>query len=266
VQDVYKKCTRMGIHERHPYAGELVFTAFSGSHQDAINKGIAALDPTPGAQWEVPYLPIDPKDIGRTYEAIIRINSQSGKGGVAYIMESEYGFQLPKEMRVEFGRHINALADASGEELPPREIYQAFEREYLRRTAPFALQGFRTEEISGDEVEGMAHITIDGEAHKVSARGNGPIDAFVRALNQAGLADFKVHSYAEHSLDEGAEARAVAYIQIQVASGEMFFGAAIATDIKMASIKAVLSALNRAHEAGAVSAKANTAERVTSQI
>ncbi|GCE45929.1 2-isopropylmalate synthase [Thermosporothrix hazakensis] len=249
VAEVYKRCTRMDIHDRHPYAGSLVFTAFSGSHQDAINKGMAALDPTPGALWEVPYLPIDPKDIGCSYEAIIRINSQSGKGGVAYIMESEYGFQLPKEMRIEFGKAINAIADERGEELQPQEIYQAFEREYLQRTSPFKLEGFHSEEITdgagNTTVECIARISVDGNDREIRGQGNGPIDAFVRAINEAKLADFKLVSYSEHSLDEGAEARAVAYIQIQMGDGRNCFGAAIGTDIKVASINAVLSAINR---------------------
>jgi 2-isopropylmalate synthase len=250
VSAIYEKCTRMGIPPRQPYAGELVFTAFSGSHQDAINKGMTAQDTEPGALWQVPYLPLDPKDIGRTYEAIIRINSQSGKGGVAYILESEFGFQLPRAMRVEFGKIINTIADQSGAEIPSKGILQAFEKEYLQRSSPLKLDAFSTQtllESDGNEtVECTASILIDGSLHAVHARGNGPIDAFARALNQAEIAKFKVLSYSEHSLSQGASARAVAYIQIQMLSGQTFFGAGIETNIEIASVKAMLSALNRA--------------------
>lgn len=248
IRAVYEKCTRLQVPIRQPYAGELVFTAFSGSHQDAINKGMAAQDPEPGALWQVPYLPIDPKDIGRTYEAIIRINSQSGKGGVAYIMESEFGFQLPKAMHVEFGKVIKNLADATGEELPGKQIYQAFEQEYLAQTSPLKLEQLRINRVSeqdGEEVECQTHLSLNGRIHEIQARGNGPIDAFVRAVNKENIATFNVLSYAEHSLSQGAEAKAVAYIQIQIEDGQTYYGAAIATNIEQASIKAILSALNR---------------------
>ena len=238
----------MQVPVRHPYSGELVFTAFSGSHQDAIQKGMAAWDDAPDAVWEVPYLPIDPKDIGRTYEAIIRINSQSGKGGVAYVMENEFGFQLPKAMRVEFGKIINAIADDRGDELTPQQIYAAFEHEYLQRTSPFSLEAFHAEKAgasSPDEVVCRARVILNGELYELSGSGNGPIDAFVRALNQASLANFTVRSYTEHSLNHGSDARAVAYLQIETPSGRTFFGAAIATNIEQASIKAVLNAMNR---------------------
>jgi 2-isopropylmalate synthase len=250
VSAIYEKCTRMGIPPRQPYAGELVFTAFSGSHQDAINKGMTAQDPEPGALWQVPYLPLDPKDIGRTYEAIIRINSQSGKGGVAYVMESEFGFQLPRAMRIEFGKIINTIADQSGEEIPSKGILLAFEKEYLQRSSPLKLDTFSTQTLldsDGNEtVECTASVLVDSNLHEVQARGNGPIDAFARALNQAEIAKFKVLSYSEHSLSQGASAQAVAYIQIQMLSGQTFFGAGIETNIEIASVKAMLSALNRA--------------------
>ncbi|WP_374229070.1 2-isopropylmalate synthase [Ktedonobacter sp. SOSP1-52] len=248
IRAVYEECTRMQVPVRHPYSGELVFTAFSGSHQDAIQKGMAAWDGALDAVWEVPYLPIDPKDIGRTYEAIIRINSQSGKGGVAYVMESEFGFQLPKAMRVEFGKIINAIADDRGDELTPQQIYDAFEHEYLQRTSPFSLEAFHAEKAgasSPDEVVCRARVILNGELYELSGSGNGPIDAFVRALNQASLANFTVRSYTEHSLNHGSDARAVAYLQIETPSGRTFFGAAIATNIEQASIKAVLNAVNR---------------------
>ncbi len=248
VRAVYERCTRLEVPIRQPYAGELVFTAFSGSHQDAINKGMTAQDSTTGALWQVPYLPIDPKDVGRTYEAIIRINSQSGKGGVAYVMESEFGFQLPKEMRVEFGKIINILADKCGEEILATQILQAFKQEYLQRHSPFTLEAFHSAPEQRPDDPGMysADIAIDSVKRTIHAQGNGPIDAFVRALNQENIAHFQVISYAEHSLSQGAEAQAVAYIQIQTAEGATFFGAAIETNIELASVKAVMSALNRA--------------------
>jgi len=267
IREVYERCTRMEVHERHPYAGDLVFTAFSGSHQDAINKGFAAQsrsteipqtcnfkamnkgieaqNPDHRALWEVPYLPIDPKDIGRSYQAIIRINSQSGKGGVAYVMENDFGFQLPKPMRVEFGKVVNRIADASGGEITSLQIRDAFEREYLQRDEPIKLEKFRAMSIQSGEVECKAHVVWNGEAKELRAKGNGPIDAFVVALRENGAPQFDVLSFAEHSLEGGAEARAVAYIQIKQPDGKTFYGAAIDTNIELASIKAVLSALNR---------------------
>ncbi len=235
IRTTYECCTRMGVPPRLPYAGELVFTAFSGSHQDAINKGMTAQDPEPGALWQVPYLPLDPKDIGRTYEAIIRINSQSGKGGVAYVMENEFGFMLPRAMRIEFGKIINTLADERGEEISSRQILQAFEKEYLQHTGHLKLEAFSSQttlDADGNEVvECTAHILIDDNIHTLQAHGNGPIDAFAHALNQAEIAKFKVLSYAEHSLSQGASAQAVAYIQIEMLSGQTFFGAGIETNI-----------------------------------
>ncbi|MBV9471187.1 MAG: 2-isopropylmalate synthase [Abitibacteriaceae bacterium] len=250
IKEVYERCTRLEVPIRHPYAGELVFTAFSGSHQDAINKGFAQQDPAPGALWQVPYLPMDPKDIGRNYQAIIRINSQSGKGGVAYVMESEYGYQLPKAMRKEFGKIINDLADAKGEEISNEEILRTFEQEYLHRTTPIQLETFHTETNAaagdGKEVECIARLIMNGEPKEIRAVGNGPINAFVLALKNNGVAQFDLLSYAEHSLSRGAEAKAVAYIEIKTPNGKHYFGAAIDTNIELASIKAVLSALNRA--------------------
>ncbi len=249
IQAVYEKCTRMTVPVRQPYAGELVFTAFSGSHQDAINKGMNAQDTTHGALWEVPYLPIDPQDIGRSYEAIIRINSQSGKGGVAYIMENEFGFSLPKAMHIEFGRVIKALADSTGTELSSEQLYEAFEHEYLNRTTPFALDTLSTDTTVHHDgvttVQCVAKVFYHGTLHELQASGNGPIDAFVQALRQGGLADFTVRAYSEHALGQGANAQAVAYIQIQTEEDTTFFGAAIDTNITLASVKAVLSALNR---------------------
>jgi 2-isopropylmalate synthase len=243
IRDVYERCTRLEVPPRQPYAGELVFTAFSGSHQDAIKKSLA--HQKPGRPWDVLYIPIDPSDIGRSYRAIIRINSQSGKGGVAYVLEQEFGFQLPKLMHKEIGRVVNDLADAKGTELTSADIRDAFQREYLGRRAPVSLEHFKTTERDST-VKCEARITVDGKAHTLSGAGNGPIDAFVRALGATELPRFDVVSYSEHSLGAGAEAKAVSYIQIKMERGSAYFGAGIDTNIELASIKAIVSALNRA--------------------
>jgi 2-isopropylmalate synthase len=243
IREVYERCTRLDVPPRHPYAGELVFTAFSGSHQDAIKKSWAAQKP--GAPWDVLYIPIDPADVGRSYKAIIRINSQSGKGGVAYVLEHEFGFQLPKLMHKEIGKIINNVADTEGTELTPKTIHDIFRREYLDRTAPVALQHFKTTERDST-VKCESALTIDGQPHKLAGSGNGPIDAFVRALGSTPLPKFDVLSYSEHSLGQGAKAQAVSYIQIKTERGHTFFGAGIDTNIELASIKAIVSALNRA--------------------
>jgi 2-isopropylmalate synthase len=243
IREVYERCTRLEVPPRQPYAGELVFTAFSGSHQDAIKKSWAVQKP--GALWDVIYIPIDPADLGRSYKAIIRINSQSGKGGVAYVLEHEFGFTLPKLMHREIGKIINDLADATGRELTPAEIHGAFQREYLAHTSPLTLEHFKTTERDS-AVKCEARLVYHGQPQKLSADGNGPIDAFVRALGATTLPKFEVLSYSEHSLGKGAEARAVSYIQIKLERGRSLFGAGIDTNIELASIKAIVSALNRA--------------------
>jgi len=242
IRDVYERCTRLEVPPRQPYAGELVFTAFSGSHQDAIKKSWALQKPdTP---WDVIYIPIDPADLGRSYKAIIRINSQSGKGGVAYVLEHEFGYALPKLMHKEIGKIINDYADTKGTELTPQEIHDVFHREYLARTSPVTLQHFKTTERDSI-VTCEAEIGLDKNLHTLTATGNGPIDAFVRALGATKLPKFEVLSYAEHSLGKGAEARAVSYIQIKTERGHTLYGAGIDTNIELASIKAIVSALNR---------------------
>jgi len=243
IREVYERTTRLEVPARLPYAGELVFTAFSGSHQDAIKKSWAAQKKdTP---WDVLYIPIDPADIGRSYKAIIRINSQSGKGGVAYVLEHEFGFALPKLMHREIGKIINDVADAKGTELTSTEVHDVFRREYLERTAPIVLQHFKTTERDS-AVKCEATLTLDGHTHKLTGTGNGPIDAFVRALGSTSLPKFEVLSYSEHSLGKGSEARAVSYIQIKTDRNHTLFGAGIDTNIELASIKAIVSALNRA--------------------
>ncbi len=242
IRDVYERCTRLEVPPRQPYAGELVFTAFSGSHQDAIKKSWAVQKPD--APWDVIYIPIDPADLGRSYKAIIRINSQSGKGGVAYVLENSFGYALPKLMHKEIGKIINDYADAKGTELTPQEIYDVFHREYLARTAPVELQHFKTTERDS-VVTCEAEIGFDQQLHTLTATGNGPIDAFVRALGATQLPKFDVLAYSEHSLGQGAEARAVSYIQIKTERGHTLYGAGIDTNIELASIKAIVSALNR---------------------
>ena len=246
VREVYERTTRLEVPPRHPYAGELVFTAFSGSHQDAIKKSWAARDSArPDDPWDVLYIPIDPADIGRSYRAIIRINAQSGKGGVAYILEQEFGYSLPKPMHREIGRLINEVADTRGTELTPADVHEVFRQEYLERRTPLALQHFKTTERDSD-VTCVATLVIDGVARELTGQGNGPIDAFTRALAATALPRFEVLSYAEHSLGKGSEARAVSYIQIKTDRGQTLFGAGIDTNIELASIKAIVSALNRA--------------------
>ncbi len=243
IREIYERTTRLEVPVRQPYAGELTFTAFSGSHQDAIKKSWALQKAD--QPWNVLYIPIDPADIGRSYKAIIRINAQSGKGGVAYVLENEFGYSLPKLMHKEIGKLINDVADAKGTELQPADIYTVFRQEYLERTSPIGLQQFKTTEHDS-AVKCSAALTIDGVAHNLLGNGNGPIDAFTRALATTHLPKFEVLSYAEHSLGKGSEAQAVSYIQIKTERGQSLFGAGIDTNIELASIKAIVSALNRA--------------------
>lgn len=243
VREMYERLTKLEVPPRQPYAGELVFTAFSGSHQDAIKKSWDKQKPD--ATWDVLYIPVDPADLGRSYKAIIRINSQSGKGGVAYVLENEFGFQLPKLMHKEIGKIINDLADSKGNELTAEEIHTAFQREYIERNEPITLEHFKTTERDS-AVTCEATLRFNGQQHQLTGEGNGPIDAFVRAIASAGVPKFNLLSYAEHSLGQGAEARAVSYIQIKTERGNTYFGAGIDTNIELASIKAVVSALNRA--------------------
>ena len=243
IRDAYERCTRLEVHPRHPYAGELVFTAFSGSHQDAIKKSMPHQQP--GRPWDVLYIPIDPADVGRSYKAIIRINSQSGKGGVAYVLENEFGYQLPKLMHREIGRIINDLADAKGTELQSAEIHDVFVREYLDPRKPLQLEHCQSTERDG-QVTCQAKIVYREQPLNIEGKGNGPIDAFSQALATAGLPAFELLSYAEHSLGRGADTSAIAYIQIKDARGHTFFGAGKNTSIELASLKAIVSAINRA--------------------
>jgi len=254
VIEVYERCTRLPVHPRHPYAGELVYTAFSGSHQDAINKGMASCETEKEEKrvWAVPYLPIDPEDVGRTYESVIRINSQSGKGGIAYIMDKEFGFKLPREMQTEFGAIIQKVSDKYGGELMADVVYHTFEKEYLITEPCYKLKGFNVvkrhinehEELSIAEVETV--IAVHGKEEKLDATGNGPLDAFCEALRQGLGLTFTLQAYHEHALTGGSSSKAVSYIMITDSDEQEFWGAGVDTDIIVASIKALLSAMNRA--------------------
>lgn len=246
IRDIYERTTRMEVHPRSPYGGDLVFTAFSGSHQDAINKGLKIQKDQPeDALYEVPYLPIDPADLGRNYRAIIRINSQSGKGGVAWILEQEFGYQLPKAMHREIGQMVNRVADKEGQELSPDRIHELFLNEYLENKDPVEVISAESDTIEGG-VRVTADVVITGEAKQIVGVGNGPIDAFVHALREAGHGHFELMSYSEHSLGRGAKAAAACYIEIKTPGKASVFGAGVDTSIELASLKAVASAVNRA--------------------
>jgi len=255
LREIYERCTRMTVHERHPYSGDLVFTAFSGSHQDAINKGLKHYQTSKKEDrvWDVPYLPIDPEDIGRQYDAIIRINSQSGKGGVAYVLEREFGYQLPKAMHPEIGRVVNEEADRTGSEITATELHDIFRKTYLEEVGPLVLGSFHADsEVSatgGQASHCRASVRFNGKEQEVEGYGNGPIDAFVHAvadlLEETSAGGFTILNYSEHSLGTGAKAVAVAYIHLETATGGRVFGVGQDTNIGLASIKAVVSAINR---------------------
>ena len=243
VVDVYRRTSGMEVHPRHPYAGELVYTAFSGSHQDAIKKGLAAYGAGKRTHWDVPYLPIDPQDVGRDYEAVIRINSQSGKGGIAYILEKRYGYELPKAMANEFRGVVQKVADASGSELEPEQIMEIFTNEYFGEQKPYAYGGIRVNR----EREGVTAVTctVQGAPEdSYSGEGNGVVDALVHALS--GLCPgLEVVTYDEHALGEGSDASAVAYIGAKNADGVVRYGVGKDSDIVVASARAIICACNR---------------------
>ena len=243
-------CTELPIDARHPYAGELVFTAFSGSHQDAINKGMTAQG---DGLWEVPYLPLDPTDIGRSYQAIIRINSQSGKGGVAYVMEAEFGCQLPKTMQPEMGEVVQELTDRTGREVNAAEIWEAFRQEYLEADQPirFIDYAISSDPQDSSRMNGRLTVEIEGRETELTGSGNGPIDALKGALGEAGWGDFKLTHYSEHALGQGTDSTAIAYIQVVRDDGTQRFGAGTHPNIAKASALALISALNRTVSAGA---------------
>jgi 2-isopropylmalate synthase len=244
IREVYERCTGMTVPARQPYAGELVFTAFSGSHQDAIKKGLAEWASGGRRHWDVPYLTVDPNDIGREYHEVIRVNSQSGKGGVAYLLESEFGIDLPKDMQREFGPLANDEVDGLGREVSGAELKAMFWREYIERNSPWKLQRFETASRNGT-VRCRASLLRNGKAIEISGQGNGPLAALVHGFTKAGVPRFEIAQYSEHALGEGEEAAAISYIQIRHVDGRTRWGAAVDTNIELASVKAVLSALNR---------------------
>lgn len=248
IRAVYERVTRMTVPDRHPYAGDLVFTAFSGSHQDAIKKGMDLREKEKTELFQVPYLLIDPQDIGRNYEAIIRINSQSGKGGVAYILARDFGLDLPKPMHPEVGQVVNAAADKGSRELQPDEVHAIFRKEYVNHSTPMKIMGIEREDFSKTgEVRVEADIRMHDEALAISGTGNGPISAFVNALEQKGWKNFTLIDYRQHSIGSGSKTEAAAYIQIQHEDGKVFFGCGIDPNIELAGLRALISAFNRAH-------------------
>lgn len=247
MKDVYEYSNQLKISERHPYVGELVYTAFSGSHQDAINKGMKALKKANTPVWEVPYLPIDPADVGRSYEAIIRINSQSGKGGIAYVLQADYGLNLPRNLQIEFSQEIQAITDAEGKEVPAKRIHDRFIETYVDQ--PGARLKFLDHHTYPDtEKKGRrvveAVILDNGKETTIAGSGTGPIDGFVDALSRHVGVDMSVLDYSEHSLQRGSNASAISYVEMEYPGGKLF-GAGINTNIVAASLEAVVSAANR---------------------
>ena len=250
IREVYERTTKMKVGPRQPYAGELVFTAFSGSHQDAINKGKAYMDETHSDHWEIPYLPIDPADVGREYEPIIRINSQSGKGGAAFVMQ-EYGFKMPKAMHPEFGAVVQAACEKKGKELKSQEVFDLFIEEYRNVCGPYKLLShkFFEEKEEHEEltkVRFVGTVKYNGEEPQViEGVGSGPIGAFCQAMNKIGLSDYQFVDYSEHAISVGSDSKAVSYIHIKNPEGKDVFGIGISHNINYASIKGILCAINR---------------------
>ena len=252
IKKVYEECTRMHVPERQPYAGELAFTAFSGSHQDAIRKGYEYMKNSGTAFWEVPYLPINPADLHREYEPVIRINSQSGKGGAAFVLQQTVGYNLPKEMHPEFGNIVKAAADAYGDELTSKQIVELFKHEYIDLTGKYSLLRHRFTELN--EADGSVHsrfegsITIDGVEKYITGVGNGPIDSFFQALEGVGITGYKFVNYHEHAVSSGSDAQGICYIELKKTNGDHIFGAGIHSNINVAALKGIICAINRAEK------------------
>ena len=249
IIEMYERCCKIPIHPRHPYAGKLVFTAFSGSHQDAINKGVHAMQERNRQYWQVPYLPIDPADIGREYEPIVRINSQSGKGGVAFIMDTYFGFKLPKAMHKEFANVIQEITESKGE-ISPEEIMGRFKEEYLDRKEPLHFRKLQVMESGGEETDFDTSVKVlytdHGEEKLLEAVGNGPIDAVKRGLHETLDLDVKILDYEEHALQSGSNSQAAAYIHLlDTNTGRVTYGVGVSSNITRASVRAIFSALNR---------------------
>jgi 2-isopropylmalate synthase len=245
VRQVVEYCNQLPVHPRHPYVGDLVFTSFSGSHQDAIKKAFSARQE--GDIWEMPYLPIDPLDLGRSYEAVIRVNSQSGKGGISYLLEHEFGLNLPRRLQIEFSQVVQEFTDASGKEVRAADIWDIFSREYFDAAQPYGYVSHHlVEDSTRDQVELGTEISVDGRRQKINGRGNGPIDAFVSAVSRISGEKITFVDYHEHAIGSGADAMAVTYIELKIGDGRALFGVGRDANIVTASLKAVLSALNRA--------------------
>jgi 2-isopropylmalate synthase len=266
IRRTVEYCTQLPVHPRHPYAGDLVYTAFSGSHQDAIKKGLEALEqaaadagrPVSQMPWEAPYLPIDPKDVGRSYEAVIRVNSQSGKGGVAYLLKAEHNLDLPRRLQIEFSRAVQKHTDDEGGEMSSSEIWDSFRAEYLDRQGPLKLNSVHTSSAAGEKDALHVNVYLDGEMRSLDGTGNGPIAAFVSALNELAAeeqrvgnqgydnrGDVRVLDYHEHALSSGGDAIAAAYVECAVGD-QILWGVGLDPNIVTASLKAVISAVNRA--------------------
>ncbi len=236
-------CTQLPVHPRHPYAGDLVFTAFSGSHQDAIKKGFAAQKE--GGLWEVPYLPIDPKDLGRSYEPIIRVNSQSGKGGVSFLLERDYGIKMPRKLQIEFSRVIQQITDTTGSEVTSAEIWRAFQTEYIERQTPLSIRA-HSEHSAGESGQLTATVSDGSTERVIFGDGNGPIDAFVHALNKEFGFEVRILDYDEHAVGSGADATAVSFVELRAGDSDPVAGVGMHRNILTASLNAIMSALNRA--------------------
>ncbi|RGE44114.1 2-isopropylmalate synthase [Comamonas testosteroni] len=240
IRATVEHCNQLPVHPRHPYVGELVYTSFSGSHQDAIKKAFAAHKE--GDIWDMPYLPIDPKDLGRSYEAVIRVNSQSGKGGIAYLLESEYGLQLPRRLQIEFSQVVQREMDASGKELSAADLWELFQREY-------GVNAVKTPQYRLSEADGVVHMTaeieVEGEKYFLDGEGTGPIDAFVQALSATVGRNVRVLNYAEHAIGEGANAKAIAYVELRVDDAQICYGVGVDANIVSASLRAIISGVQR---------------------
>jgi 2-isopropylmalate synthase len=244
IRRTVEHCNQLPVHPRHPYAGDLVYTSFSGSHQDAIKKAFSARDE--GDIWDVPYLPLDPKDLGRSYEAVIRVNSQSGKGGISYLLESEYGLELPRRLQIEFSQVVQTVMDATGKELTAKDLYELFEREYGIATIPQPRHQIlaQAQGAAGDLITLRADVEIAGRSMSIHGAGNGPIDAFVEGLSAACGESIRVLDYHEHATGSGADAQAVAYLELRIGQRTLF-GVGMDSNIVSASLKAIVSGLQR---------------------
>lgn len=254
IKDVYERTTKMKVPPRHPYAGELVFTAFSGSHQDAINKGKIYMQETNSDYWEVPYLPIDPADVGREYEPVIRINSQSGKGGAAFVLANEYGIKMPKEMHAEFGAIVKHACDVKGKELMSNEVFELFQNEYRNVVGPYKIVNHKTyEEKEENEYLTRVHFegsikVKDGGLVKIEGKGSGPIESFFNAIGQVGINGYEFVNYSEHAISVGSDSKAVSYIHLKNPNKKDIFGVGVSHNIGYASLKGIICAVNRDQE------------------